>query len=164
MLARILVRITVVVLAVSVILLPPTVVLAAGMLAVMDQLGNQAATGQAVAAAMPLAALLASPLLVRFYIYYAALAAGRPDVGARDVWRWSRGKSLGLLALLALALAPGVLALMLVGTLGEGAGLLANFLMHVMAVPLLFLSLGVMASVTAKAIAGLVLPPVMAQQ
>src|SRR3546814_1634893 len=104
MLARVALRVVVVVLAGTAILLPPTLVLAAGTLAVSGQLGDQAATGAAVSWAMPLAAVLASPLLVRFYVYYAALAAGRDDVRARDVWRWAQGKSLRLLVLLALAL------------------------------------------------------------
>ncbi|MDA5192705.1 hypothetical protein [Govanella unica] len=154
--ATVVLRIVMVVLAGTAILLPPTFVLAAGSLAVSGQLGNQAATGAAVSMAMPLAALLASPLLVRFYVYYAALAAGRSDVRARDVWRWSQGKSLWLLALLGLSLGPGIAALWLAAQV-TGYGAVAAY---IMAMPVFFLSLGVMASVTAKAIAGLVLPPV----
>lgn len=150
------IRVAVVVLAGTAILLPPTLVLAAGSLAVTGQLGDHVAAGRAVSWALPVAALLASPLLVRFYIYYAALAAGRPDVRARDAWRWSRGKSLWLLALLALSLAPGVAAVTLAGVVTGFAAVAA----HVVALPLFFLSLGVMATVTARAVAGLVVLPI----
>lgn len=151
-------RVIVVVLAGTAILLPPTIVLAAGSLAMTGQLGNEAAANEAVSMAMPIAALLASPLLVRFYIYYAALAAGREDVRARDVWRWSRGKSLWLLGVLALALLPAVAASALAGSLTGLAAVLA----YLGTMPVFFLSLAVMATVTARAIAGLVVLPVVA--
>ncbi len=157
---RIVLRIAVVVIVASVILLPLTILFAAGTLIATGNLDDPAALDRVVSLAMPLSALVMSPLLVRFYVYYAALAAGRNDLSARDIWRWSRGRSLRLLGLLALSLGPAVLTLYIVDHIASQG--LVVIPVYVLALPVVFVSLAVLASTTARAMASLVVPPVKA--
>jgi class 3 adenylate cyclase len=84
----------------------PTVALAYARLLTQSPVPTPAEAKAAVDWALPIAAALASPVLIRLYLYYAALAAGRRDIGIADAWGWGRGNSLRLLALLAVPVLP----------------------------------------------------------
>lgn len=144
----------------TVILLPPTFVIAFLMLAGLDLMPSPEVIPQVVSFALPVAVALASPLLVRFYVYSVALLAGREDVGARDVWRWSRGKGVRLAALMALSLAPGVAMITLAGTMPDHP--IVMVIGYAAAGLVLFLSIAVMATTTARSMAGLLIPPLTA--
>lgn len=157
-LLRIAARVAVVVPLATLILLPPTLVLAGANLALIDAPYHGQALERAVDLAIPVALLLTSPLLVRFVAYYAAIAAGREDIRARDIWRWSRGNGLALAMILLLSLLPAFVAL---GGLRLVAGeplLLALGLIG--AGPVLFASAAVMAAALARAMGGLLVLPV----
>lgn len=157
---RVSLRVGAVVILVSLILLPPTLVMAAGVIAFAGAPMTDQAIVTAVGKAMPVAMVLVSPLLVRFYAYYAVVAAGRRDLRLADIWRWAQGKSLGLLAVVALALAPGLMMITGASALGGGVLSLAGY---AFAAPVLFISVAVMATVTARAMSGLIVPPVSEQ-
>ena len=84
----------------------PTVALAYARLLSQTPVPTPAEAKAAVDWALPIAAALASPILIRLYLYYAALAAGRRDISIADAWSWGRGNSLRLLALLAIPVLP----------------------------------------------------------
>lgn len=157
-LLRVAARVAVVVPLAVLILLPPTLVLAGANLALSDAPFQGQAVERAVDLAIPVALLVTSPLLVRFVAYYAALAAGRNDIRARDIWRWSRGNGLALALVLLLPLLPALLVLGGLRLLAGEPMLLA--LGQIGAGPVLFASAAVMAAALARAMGGLLVRPV----
>ncbi|HEY8351621.1 MAG TPA: hypothetical protein VIK87_03665 [Sphingomonadales bacterium] len=151
-------RVAVVVPLAVLILLPPTLVLAGANLALTDAPFRGQAVERAVDLALPLALLITSPLLVRIVAYYAALAAGRDDIRARDIWRWSRGNGLTLVLVILLSLAPALVALGAVRLAGDLPALIVPLL--VLAAPMVFLSVAVTAASLARAMGGLLVLPV----
>lgn len=117
-----------------------------------------AETTAAVHWALPIAAVAVSPLLIRLYLYYAALAAGRRDVGLADVWRWGRGNSWRILALVALPLIPAFAIKTVCLALAQSAGVLAMGLRFVAALAL-FAGLAWAAAALARALSGLLTSP-----
>lgn len=154
---RFLARTCVIVVGVSVVLVIPTVMIALLLIygGGAEAQNPEAVIRDAVSRAFPLAILLLSPLLVRLYAYYGALAAGRHDVSFRDAWQWMRGRSLGLLLLIGTVLAPAAFGLNLVEKLGLGA------FGYGLAMPILFVSVALAATASARAMGGLIAVPVM---
>ncbi|MEX1147610.1 MAG: hypothetical protein WEB93_04425 [Sphingomonadales bacterium] len=135
----------------SVALVLPTIVIALALMAS----GMVAVVADAVSVAFPLALVALSPLLIRFYAYYAALAAGRHDVRLRDAWRWMRGRSLGLLMLVGGVLAPAFAGL------GVVEGLNLGLIGYGLVMPLVFAAVALATTATARAMGGLIAPPVL---
>lgn len=130
----------------------PTVALAYARLLTQSPMPTPAETKAAVDWALPIAAALASPILIRLYLYYAALAAGRRDISIADAWAWGRGNSLRLLALLAVPVLP---LTVLARSMGEFAlpGAFAGSV-------LMFVLLALASTLLARALAALVVAPV----
>jgi hypothetical protein len=131
----------------------PTVALAYARLASLDANTPEAAT-QAVQWALPVAAAIGSPLLIRLYLYYLALASGRQDLGLADVWQWGRGNSLRVLLLLAAPLVPALWLKNALWDLDQGWGLAAATF-HYMGALVFFMALALAAAGMARALAAM---------
>lgn len=143
----------------------PTVALAYARIISLG-LDSPADATRAVQWALPLAAAIGSPILIRLYLYYLALAAGRQDLGLVDVWKRGRGNTLRILALLALPLAPALWfknVLWGLGGPGQGWGLLsATF--HYMGALAFFIALALAAAGLARALAAMYETPLLVRQ
>lgn len=154
---RFVLRSSLIVVGASVLLVPPTMVLALAWIFLTQPAAVTAdAASQAVGVAFPLAILMLSPLLIRLYAYYAAVIAGRHDVSPMDAWRWMRGKSLPFVALIVGVLAPAILCLNAVEALGLG------FVGYGLVMPVLFASVALATAASARAMADLISPPLFA--
>lgn len=154
-LVRLFLRSILIVTGVSLLVTLPTMLLALGWILLTRQPAvTPQVAAEAVAVAFPMAMILLSPLLVRLYAYYGAVVAGRHDVSPIDAWRWMRGKSLAFLTLLLAVLTPAMGLLTAIDQLGLGtAGYAA-------AMPVLFISVALVASASARAMNDLVTVPI----